>query len=847
MSRRSLLVLAVALGALPAQAQAADPPGFTTVKLAGARDRSEPRIAVARDDVRWAVSNTTSGAEIVYTSRDGGQTFQKTPGDPPQTRATIDVDVVAMPNGRILASELDTAGLNFPSGVTDDQGKTWKSTSGSNMLADEDRQWFAVGPDDPTTKKPTVYLLYHNLGSGTVQHNMFVAKSTDGGETFGAPVPSAQPGSDAYADLQCSDSGGPSSISVNAKGRVYITYTTRAGVPASGAPDAGGCAASIFGPLEFNVVNATRVWVSTSPDGSPGSWKDSLAVDNSKTNQVSSMQLAYGQLDNQGGMYVAYPEAPGAYPKLDGSGVKLVYQKPDAKGELSGTWSKPVTLVPQGGPGSDLVHLAVGDPGKVAVAYYRGEPNPAAGKDPLFFLHALQSLDVLSASPTVTDVKVSKIPAYQWTVTGMMGICDPSSPAGGVEAGLTCSRSTDVWGIALDASCRLSIAWPTSGASTGSTKGVENADPGTFVSTQTSGPGLCADAAALPGGSGAAPFQPPAAPAAPGAPSGGGSGGGTGGGGSSGGGGGSSSGTGTGAGAGARRELPRPRAPHLAGARAHRHHAPGHPPAGLGERHGLRRDGGPRPLPRPLRGGRGGPAPVREPMPLPPRGRPLRARRELPAHDVHRSDGGVELELLAQGPSAPRPLRRVDPGHGHVGQRGAQGPHPQPAARDALGGRVGGQPSQDLTRRALDELVADPHAGVALVELEQLGEGVDPAGERDGARQDVRLLGRLEEHGRAPEGERVDHGLERGAARRQRVAVVVRRASGRPRPRGRAGGRPGGSSPPRAARRAGPSSASGPRAGRGRAAGTSGPRPRRAPARRRRVVRSSSCGIHSKP
>jgi BNR repeat-like domain len=519
MTVRGGLLASLSLLAVLAPAVAhADAPSFTTVKLKDAADRTEPRIAVARDDVRWAVSNTAGGAEIVYTSRDGGRSWQKTAGDPPQTKATIDTDIVTMPTGRVLSSELDEGGLNFPSGYTDDQGATWTASRGSNTLADQDRQWFAVGPADKTTGQPTVYLLYHNLGSGTAQHNMFVAKSVDGGATFGPPVPSAQPGTDAYADLQCSDSGGPSSISVNQRtGRVYVFYTTRAGIPADGAPDAGGCGASVFGPLEFNVVNATRVWVSTSADGSLGSWTSSLAVDDAKTNQVVSMQLAYGALDNQGGVYVAYPEAPQAYPKLDGAAVKLVWQKPAADGRLTGTWSPPVTLVPPGGPGSDLVHLVVGDPGKVAVAYYRGEPNPAAGKDPLFFLHALQSMDVTAATPTVTDVKVSDVPAYQWTVTGMMGVCDPGSPAGGVEAGLTCSRSADVWGVALDASCRLSIAWPTSGASKGSTRGVANADPGTFVSTQTGGPGLCADPRSLPGGSLSAAFQPlPAAPGRPG-------------------------------------------------------------------------------------------------------------------------------------------------------------------------------------------------------------------------------------------------------------------------------------------------------------------------------------------
>src|SRR5207302_199328 len=81
---------------------------------------------------------------------------------------------------------------------------------------------FAVGPDDPATHKPRVYFLYHNLASGEAQHEMWVATSTDGGASFGVPVPIAPPGSDAYFDLQCADSGGPSAIWVNQRnGTIY--------------------------------------------------------------------------------------------------------------------------------------------------------------------------------------------------------------------------------------------------------------------------------------------------------------------------------------------------------------------------------------------------------------------------------------------------------------------------------------------------------------------------------------------------------------------------------------------------------------------------------------------------
>src|SRR3954451_2151654 len=357
-----LVVLAILAGALmAAPARAEDPLTLNTVKLAGIDGSgTEPRMTVGPDNMRYAITSTkrSGGRTIVYRSIDQGATWQKTPGDPVQANATIDVDVVAMPTGRILGSELDEAGLNFPSSYSDDSGVSWTESRGSTRLADQDRQWFAVGPDTDHNGKPNVYLLYHNLGSGLANHNMFVATSTDGGETFGPPVPTTLPGDTAYADLQCADSGGPSDIQVNPQtGRIYVFFTTRAGTQVAPGQDLGGCSAM---PLEFNIVNATRVWVASSPNGLPGTWKQSLAVDDAGTGQVVSMQLAYGALDNRGGVYVAYPESPKQYPELGGAAVKLVWQSPGPDGApADGKWSAPVTLVPPSDPaagGTNLVH-----------------------------------------------------------------------------------------------------------------------------------------------------------------------------------------------------------------------------------------------------------------------------------------------------------------------------------------------------------------------------------------------------------------------------------------------------------------------------------------------------------
>src|SRR5439155_26247018 len=124
----------------------------------------------------------SAGTAVVFGSADGGQTFKKTASPPAgQTMPTPDTDIVVLPSGRIIASEPDDAGINFPTSYPDDDGKTRTASQGATQLADQDRQWFAYGPKDKSTGEYPVYLLFHNLATGQAQHNMFVSTSTDSG------------------------------------------------------------------------------------------------------------------------------------------------------------------------------------------------------------------------------------------------------------------------------------------------------------------------------------------------------------------------------------------------------------------------------------------------------------------------------------------------------------------------------------------------------------------------------------------------------------------------------------------------------------------------------------------
>ncbi|MCW2542842.1 MAG: repeat-like domain, partial [Frankiales bacterium] len=378
----SVLGVGAAL-ALSAPSEAAPAkPGFVTQKLAGSSGSAEPRVSVGPHDERWAVTSAGGGEEAVYHSGDGLH-WTRVATPPGQTLPTIDVDVTTLPSGRVITSELDTTGLNFINTYSDDHGKTWTASTGST-LADTDRQWFANGPNN------TVYLLFHNLLSGVLQHNMFVQTSTDGGATFLPPVPVALPGTQAWLDLQCADSGGPSGINVNQKtGQVYVFFGTRSS-------PAGGCAAQ---PVEVNIVAANREWVVSAPAGgtiNPLAWKQSLAVNDTATGQIVGMQLAGGGLDDAGNVYVAYPESPRAYPDYTGAAIKVTH----APADLS-SWSKPFVVEPAGGAGHILPLVVGGDAGKIGLTYFTGRAGGTWVSD------SAQVLDALSARPHITKTQLS--------------------------------------------------------------------------------------------------------------------------------------------------------------------------------------------------------------------------------------------------------------------------------------------------------------------------------------------------------------------------------------------------------------------------------------------------------
>ena len=149
-----LAAVCAVVATVPAGASSAGKPKYVTALLAGSDGAAEPRVTVTPNGWRWVDTNQKhTGTEIIYGSPDGRH-WKQTVGIPPdQTQPTTDVDIVSTHTGRLIASELDFAGINFITAYSDDQGKTW-TESNFTTFADTDRQWFAVGPDDATTHQP---------------------------------------------------------------------------------------------------------------------------------------------------------------------------------------------------------------------------------------------------------------------------------------------------------------------------------------------------------------------------------------------------------------------------------------------------------------------------------------------------------------------------------------------------------------------------------------------------------------------------------------------------------------------------------------------------------------------
>jgi hypothetical protein len=471
-----LVATSAVIGATGALADAGVAPGFrqpvqlvdgVPVPSVGLPTGTEPRTVSGPGGLLWALTNDRTGTVELLRSRDG-RAWTRTASPLAPAMPSPDVDIAKTTTGRIVVTDLDAGGLRIVTAYSDDRGRTWRESAGT-AFADQDRPWLAAGPDR------RVHLLFHNLFSGTALENMFVATSTDNGGTFGQPVPITLPGDQAYADMQCGGSSGPSSLTADPRtGRLYAVWGSRS------ARRGGGCGAFLTSGPAISVEGADRIWVATSPDGSPGSWTTTLAVDATTTGSSLGMLFSPAAVDRAGNVYLVYPETPRAYPDYAGATIKYRVAPPGLS-----RWSAPAVIADGSAArnaGHFATHVVAGAAGRLDLAYFAGLNRP--GRTPAWYATMAQVRGATTTRPRVRETRLSPFASYTGTATVLAGVC-ASGPAAGVEQGLTCPRATDNFGLTLLPDCRLAVVWPA----------VDNEanrrHTGTYMSLQRSGPTVC--------------------------------------------------------------------------------------------------------------------------------------------------------------------------------------------------------------------------------------------------------------------------------------------------------------------------------------------------------------------
>jgi uncharacterized repeat protein (TIGR01451 family) len=246
----------------------ASAPGFhAPVTMPGSSSGTEPSLAITNSN-----NGSWSPAGIRYVSwqvpgefaksADGVNFVQVTT---PDSGASGDVTNAMGSNGALYNAQICGAPTILHTCVyrSLDGGVTWQTR---NMLADNhpgasDRPWIAVRAGaDPD--HDTVYLEFHTFSPDDL---VYVTKSTDGGATFGAPVPPETGTNSAIPDSQCNTI--PGGIVVNqSNGDVYALWLSGDQVAQNVVT---GCNYSQIGPF-------TKAWVSRSTDGGL-TWAPALA------------------------------------------------------------------------------------------------------------------------------------------------------------------------------------------------------------------------------------------------------------------------------------------------------------------------------------------------------------------------------------------------------------------------------------------------------------------------------------------------------------------------------------------------------------------------------------------
>jgi hypothetical protein len=485
---------------------AAAPIGFShAVVVDHQRPGFEPDVKVAPNrtiytSVPFGFSTTQS---FVWSSRDGGNSYQFVPGSLPSGKPATcvgggDTDLFVDPGNAVYFSDLQ--GLtNISNSVSTDGGATWSTNCAGSPNTIDDRMWF-TGSGSLASGNLNLYQDYDVLGPGG---NQLVETISHNGTAFG-PVTNTNLGADCVGGALADCVTGNEGISGNqvvdpATGNVYIAHTTTNG--SSGTPGVQVSEGKVtLGPPD------TAAWTE-SPNLDAALCPDSSCVDsNGNPEEIAGENFATIARDSAGFLYVAFTAGPLDHANSNDPNfgaltapeqIYVVHSlEPVGSNPAALTWSAPTRISGSGASAgtNTFPWIVAGDAGRVDVAWYHTNEvseqgtcasgsgtctNYGAGSfhNAEWSVQMGQSLNANASSPTYTTTNVSETFVKHGQIcTNGLGC----ATGGDRSLGDFLQVTIDNQGAAL-----VSYVFDTSA----DTSAGEDAGP-EVISRQTSGPGL---------------------------------------------------------------------------------------------------------------------------------------------------------------------------------------------------------------------------------------------------------------------------------------------------------------------------------------------------------------------
>ena len=424
MLRRFAIALVVGAFAIVPACALAGPMSLSVTKVGPQDGGGEPSIAGGPEGNLYVSYPSSSGMSF-FRSTDGGSSWVKGGiADSGSGDTSVNVDSSGAVYQANLNGNEDELPLQADVWKSTDFGQTWpqrgvgpdeNDSTGNPFLVD--RQWTdAWIPPGKTTNDAQVYLEYHDFGPSQV----WVAKSSDGGKTFGLPVPVSAASPDAEAATFCNSIPGGVKVVPSGPhaGRIYAAWL------------AGDAATNVgTGCNDTQLETFHTIWIAWSDDGGQ-TWTPKLIFDGGFGHDASAL-FADMALDTQGNPYVAFGQNLNdewdMFVEASGDGGKTWNGKSDGSGQPykvnSDTGTHFFPAITAGDPGH--VDVAwIGTSTKIQTLPY-GKPAPGGGAGAVWYVYAAQSADVLSGKPHWDVTKVTPDPIHTGDVCTLGIFCIP--------------------------------------------------------------------------------------------------------------------------------------------------------------------------------------------------------------------------------------------------------------------------------------------------------------------------------------------------------------------------------------------------------------------------------------